>query len=291
MSRRLHRSSPENRHATKSGGKDQAALSRGDDHRQDDGSDPAAIEAVPPGADDLYLAPHSDDVCFSLGDLARRRRAGTVLTIFSASRYASGPAGRLGTAAEITRIRLAEDAAFAAACGVAAVSLGLEDAPLRGRHPFRLDSVGERAREIETPLLTAIEAQRRRHPDEERPWLFSPAGIGGHVDHVAVMAVVAHHLELLLPYYRVGFYEDLFYAADAVSRSGGLTHLADRTKPHALVRRQWPIDVAQKLRLLHLYPSQFDTLPTAIGDFSPPASLGPGAHEAVWVVDGAAGAG
>ena len=36
---------------------------------------------------DLYLSPHCDDICFSLGALAHRRQAGTLLTILPISGY------------------------------------------------------------------------------------------------------------------------------------------------------------------------------------------------------------
>ena len=36
---------------------------------------------------DLYLSPHCDDICFSLGAMAHRRRAGTLLTILPISGY------------------------------------------------------------------------------------------------------------------------------------------------------------------------------------------------------------
>lgn len=54
-----------------------------------------------------------------------------------------------------------------------------------------------------------------------RPWLFCPAGIGDHVDHVAVRTVIAGHLDALGHSYRVAFYEDLHYAADPEKRRLG----------------------------------------------------------------------
>jgi len=45
--------------------------------------DAVTIEATDASRLDIYLQPHSDDVCFSLGALAHRRRRGLLLTVFS----------------------------------------------------------------------------------------------------------------------------------------------------------------------------------------------------------------
>jgi hypothetical protein len=68
---------------------------------------------------DLYLSPHSDDICYSLGALAHRRKAGTLLTILPLSGYLPRRDEVPRPPAEqVTRERMAEDARFAAPCNL-----------------------------------------------------------------------------------------------------------------------------------------------------------------------------
>lgn len=261
------------------------------DDRHDTGDNPSDVATAqsgpPPSPADLYLSPHSDDVCFSLGALTQRRRAGTLLTIYSRSRYqADPPVTSMMSADEVTAMRLAEDAAFAAACGLVTEDMGLDDSEMRGRPPFALDDAEQVSTRLQPLLLEQIFRLADRHKMAERPWLFCPSAIGGHVDHVAIMAVVAGNIDRLLETYRVCFYEDLYYASNLLQRSIGLRCLARSLPQHTLYRRQWEIGSAQgnKLDLVRLYRSQFKTLPTAIDAYSPALYIETVPHEAVWTV-------
>jgi hypothetical protein len=175
-------------------------------------------------AGDVWLAPHSDDICFSLGLTAFRRRCGTLLTAFPLSGYHAGlPRAQQGAEAlTVTRLRLAEDAAFARACGLAVACLEFEDAALTGWPPFDAGRTHEQAARVEGALLAALRGPAVGRAPQLRPWLFCPAGIGGHVDHLALRAVVARHFDALRALYRIAFYEDLHYASDAAARTAGL---------------------------------------------------------------------
>src|SRR5262249_47796818 len=68
---------------------------------------------------DVYLQPHSDDICFSLGAFAWRRYHGILLTAFPISGYvALDPDATRPSADWVTRTRIAEDRAFAEQCGL-----------------------------------------------------------------------------------------------------------------------------------------------------------------------------
>lgn len=256
--------------------------------RSEPGENPAEFgngTGPPPNRADLFLSPHSDDVCFSLGDLARRRQAGTLFTIFSRSQYVAIPRTSVnGSADEITAERLAEDEAFASACGLITESLGLRDAPMRGRLPFALENLAIEAQALEPVLFDQILFLAGRRKPADRPWLFCPSGIGGHIDHVAVMTVVARNIDMLQQIYRVCFYEDLHYASNILARSTGLHRLAQNLPEHTFIRRQWRIAEAEKLNLIRLYASQFPVLPTSVEQFIPAIYLGQVPHEAVWTV-------
>lgn len=239
-----------------------------------------------PSGGDLYLSPHADDICFSLGELVRNRRAGTLLTVFSRSGYLAQPAAQAANSPDqISAIRSAEDAAFAAGCNLALEPLGLPDARLRGLDSFSLDALASEAEALEPVLLDRLRDLAVRRDGTDRPWMFCPSGIGGHLDHVAIMTVVARNLENLQKIHRVCFYEDLHYASNVLARSVGLRRLAQTLSRFTLLRRDWPLaqSGSAKLDLLRLYPSQFAVLPTSIDRFTPAIYAGGTPHEAVWV--------
>lgn len=251
-------------------------------------ADPFDLAASAASAADLFLGPHSDDICFSLGALAYRRRAGRLLTLFSRSRYiAPLQAWRAQDQAEVTRLRKQEDAAFADACGLAPFALDLEDAMLRGREVFDLAPLEDDAALFEPEVMAAlIERTGESQACHLRPWLFCPAGIGGHLDHALLALVVARNIARLLPLWRVCFYEDLFYAAAPMERFAGLRRLTQALPGFDLVRRSGELGAtaAKKIELTRLYASQFDVAPTSISGFTPAVGEGASPHEAVWVV-------
>jgi hypothetical protein len=238
---------------------------------------------------DLFLSPHSDDLCFSLGALAFRRRAGTLLTVFSKSTYlAPGRRPLVVRLQDVSSRRSAEDAAFASACGLAVRESGLDDAMARGRKVFDLSPAEKDAARLEAQLVPALLdlASGTAAGENERPWLFCPAGIGGHIDHVILCMAVARHIEPLTRRWRVCFYEDLFYAAEPMARFSGLHRLTQALQGRPLVRRSGALGALTptKLELIGLYESQFDNLPTTIGEFTPATGENDAPHEAVWVV-------
>lgn len=235
-----------------------------------------AFPAAAGSPDDLYLAPHFDDICFSLGALAAARRAGTVVTFCTRSRYVARedgvPADEGARIRHVSALRRAEDARFAAACGLRQECLDLPEAVLRGRRPFQTEAAAQ-----DWPIF-AEALQRLPAAAAARPWLFCPSGIGGHVDHVALRRAVVADLQHLSARYRVAFYEDLHYASHRWPRLRALAGL--RRQVPGLRRFHVPGN-AQKLALIRLYESQFDVLPLSLARFTP-AAWQAGLHEAIW---------
>lgn len=234
---------------------------------------------------DIYLSPHSDDVCFSLGGLARRRGAGTLITVFSISDYVEASEFASEDRDAVTRRRQAEDAAFAAACGLSARDLGFLDAPLRGEKPFDLGDVEGDAGQIEDRLMETVMAPVRAAAPAAKPMLFCPAGIGGHRDHLAVRTVVMKNLDFLARSYDVAFYEDLHYASWPRWRLEGLKSLARAMNGRSLYRLTLPLeeDAPRKLELIRIYRSQHKEPPVTLDRFSPAMGSAAPPHEACWV--------
>jgi hypothetical protein len=246
-----------------------------------DGRDPSGDSA----AMDVYLQPHSDDICFSLGALAHHRHRGMMLTAFPKSGYvAARPGFNPPPADVVTRTRIAEDQAFAAACGLDTRFLDVSCATLLGHRSRDLSWVEENALRIQQPLLNALHALGGGQGKQMRPWLFCPSGIGGHVDHVAIRMVVTREYEGLAALYRVAFYEDLPYASNKMARHVGLARLFEALPGIRLRRFAWELRDAlpNKLFLMRLYPSQFREVPSDIGEYTQSSGIVGSAHEAIW---------
>ncbi|TIR16241.1 MAG: hypothetical protein E5X34_26580 [Mesorhizobium sp.] len=236
---------------------------------------------------DLYLAPHCDDICFSLGAFVLRRRKGILLTLFSQCGYVAQPGAVAAHDAEriaaISSLRQREDLAFAEQVGLRLCFGGLDEAPLRGHAPFDIAKVEDDARQLDEAVVAAIFAAATEQPKDLRPWLFCPMAIGGHIDHMVVLKIVLRHYNALRARWRIAFYEDLHYASVRRTRAAGLARfqgLAAQLKPR---RSLWPIGAAaDKLALVALYPSQFAEPPASIKPFTPAQGIPAPAHEALW---------
>lgn len=241
--------------------------------------------------DDVFLQPHADDICFSLGLYARQRRQGILLTVFPLSRYLADPEIRARLDLQrITEVRFAEDQAFSAACGLRSLYLRHADAGARGEKSFGAVAP-QHVDAIEQDLLRALLGPALGRAVDHKSWLFCPAGVGGHVDHLTVLLVVAKNLPILEQYYRIAFYEDLHYASDAHKRREGLARLHRVLAGQVLSRVRLHLDMpAQeaKLKLVHLYSSQLASFQRGIASFTPAVlrdgEVSPQPHEALWII-------
>lgn len=240
-------------------------------------------------AQDLYLQPHFDDICFSLGAYVGRRRQGTLLTLFSRSAHVAKraephlPPGDRVTA--VSALREGEDLAFARAVGLHQICAGFEEAPIRGQDIFDTDKSVEDAARFAPKVMDAIAAVGSEPPAAQRPWLYCPMGIGGHVDHVMILRIVSNRVADLAKVYRLAFYEDLHYASNLRARIVGLARFRALLAPAKPRRSMHRIDdIRTKLAEINLYASQIAEPPT-IDQFTPAQFLPTPAHEAIWTVD------
>lgn len=187
----------------------------------------------------LLLSPHPDDIAWSLGATVARLRAADVemhvLTFFGRTRYAPGHAthGR----EEASRVRRAEEQAWATVAGVHLRSFELPDASLRG-----YDDDTEMGPTPDPELVREVARCLSTTLDELRPeLLFAPAAAGGHVDHAAVrLAVSSVRTDA-----EVFWFADLPYAAAHVAPGSAYPVVVD-------VREQW----ALKTTAVRCFPSQ-----------------------------------
>jgi LmbE family N-acetylglucosaminyl deacetylase len=240
-----------------------------------------------PSMNDVYLSPHFDDIAFSLGIFAQARRAGRLLNVFTRSEYVAAPALRGASIAEVSAMRREEDRRFAEVCGLAATNLNLDEAPLRGHHAMDTAKATCELPELGARVIGALNAMAQPSPPQARPWLFCPMAIGGHVDHTAILYILAGNRTGLEARYRLAFYEDLPYAAFYPDRVEGLDRFRRLFGARGWRRRVLPLAKAEsaKLALIRLYASQHETHATSLQNFSPRLRYGSAAHEALWTCE------
>jgi LmbE family N-acetylglucosaminyl deacetylase len=238
-------------------------------------------------ADDVYLSPHCDDIAFSIGRFAQARGKGRLVTLFSRSAFTSKPGlGDLPVDA-VTALRQAEERRFAEVCGLALTQFDMPEAPLRGFQPTEHDKAAGQAVALGPEIVPKLLALGRERSAADRPWLFAPTAIGGHLDHVIVLLLIAANRTALERRFRLGFYEDLPYSVWHEARVEGLQRFRSLFGLLGWRRCSFPLgtEVPAKLDLMNLYESQH-AKPPEIAEYSPECRPPQPPHEAIWVRGG-----
>lgn len=239
-----------------------------------------------PVRDFVFLSPHRDDACFSLGLLARMT-GGTLVNLFTRSQYTLATVDEFSpaTIAEVSAIRHAEDRGFITMCNLHEIDLQWSEAPLRGYRPFDGDDLDTEIDSFAPQLHRALGALNQSS-FLPKAWLFCPMGIGGHRDHLIVRNALLRDLGELERRFSVAFYEELPYASDPGRRESGIGDFfrALAATGKSGLRRQ-TLRLGRradlKLRMVCLYASQFEASPTTLAQYIP-AVAGAEPHEAVW---------
>ena len=227
----------------------------------------------------VILSPHFDDACFSLGGFIKALGHGILINIFTRGGYVAQPdLAKAGIPVDgVYFIRNSEDREFARTCGLHRYDLECEEPHLRGRRPSEIaaglsDDIAQ-AEEKLLPLLLALAAE-----ESAKPALFAPLGIGRHVNHRAVAALVMKNLPRLRDAFDLHFYEDLPYASNPFHRISALNRLRGQAGP---VRRDvFETAWREKCELVGIYQSQHRHAPS-FTQFRP-AAFPLAAHEAFW---------
>lgn len=171
----------------------------------------------------LYLSPHYDDVCFSIGGLAQRH-GGELVNLFTVGNYVAAkmdlPADEAARVRFISALRRAEDQQFAQAARLNTHDLGMPEPPILGRQPFDLTDIDT---EIDAVLERLMPCLRSKFPSDSGPQsasLYCPMAIGGHRNHVSTLMAVRKAYDELRTHCTLFLYEDLHYASVPRARGG-----------------------------------------------------------------------
>ena len=237
----------------------------------------------------IYLSPHHDDVCFSLGHLASRQ-GGEVVNIFTRSDYVGAdmalPVAPEERIAAISALRLKEDLAFVQAAGLARHDLFLEEPSLTGFGPFDLSGLHAAVTRTADRLIPVLLKLLPPDGDPRLAALYCPAGIGGHRDHISTLLAVGRAHGELRERCTLHLYEDLHYASMPREREAGLQRAAKVFSGMTLsstIHAMSENESLRKMQLIGLYASQHDTPPQP-QKFTPASHLTKSMHEIVWTV-------
>ncbi|HEY5107641.1 MAG TPA: hypothetical protein VII73_12865 [Caulobacteraceae bacterium] len=237
----------------------------------------------------IYLSPHHDDVCYSIGDLAGRE-GGELVNLYTRSRYVEAdmalPADGKSRAEVVTALRRDEDRRFATAAGLSRHDLGLGEPAMSGRTPFDLEGIEFDVAVLSDLLIPCLEVVLSGDGERRPGRLYCPMGIGGHRNHVVTLLTVRAAWEELCDRCTVFLYEDLHYASDRATRLAGIRRASRVFAGIPLTRFVLSLDAAQaerKMRWIGLYASQHARPPRA-ADFTPASGAVSGLHEIVWRV-------
>lgn len=250
----------------------------------------------------IFLSPHLDDICFSLVCTVHAVGGGTLINLFSRSRYVAEPyepilasfeqeapqtpESKLEKSEIVSQVRRREDEAFCQRVGLERLDLGLDDADLRSHDPFSSSDADRAidADQVSQVLMPALENLLEANRSQSIT-MFCPMGIGGHRDHLACLQAILQLPLNLRQQVQLLFYEDLHYSSNEEARRLGLQRFLQLASPggwRKLPMRLTPTNMNWKMELIHLYNSQHYH-PLSIWDYTPADSSHWGAHEAVWV--------
>jgi hypothetical protein len=238
----------------------------------------------------LYLSPHHDDVCFSIGHIARQQ-GGDLINLFTRSEYVEAPIPlpeeRQARIEAVTRIRKSEDILFAKACGLVRHDLQLPEPSLLGFTSRDSSNLEGEIEALSARLLALLAERLQAKKDPRTVALYCPMGIGGHRNHLSTLMTVHRNLGLIEKSCTLFLYEDLHYASSAPVREEGIQRVLALFRGYRLnrfiARLSWPA-LLLKMEDIQSYRSQHRE-PPRIRRFIPASDISPMAHESIWRVE------
>jgi LmbE family N-acetylglucosaminyl deacetylase len=227
----------------------------------------------------VVLSPHFDDACLSLGGTLSAVGRGTLVNIFTRGLWLKRSDIDKPTEDHVRSVRDSEDAAFAKHCGLVRHDLRCREPALNGRKPLDVSHVEDDVAQAAAPLMAKLHELAE---NQKGAFLFSPLGVGRHVNHRATVEIVLRNLAHIRQIYEdVFFYEDQPYAANPHRRWQALNRIRKRLGQTPLARQVYVPEWSSKKTLIGFYPSQFP--PPILQILFRPGAMSPLVpHEAFW---------
>jgi hypothetical protein len=163
----------------------------------------------------IYISPHSDDICYSLGAWVASNPGGHLINVYTQSNYMNPAAhaifGNNLSSDEISQIRRQEDQLFADATGLILTDLFMKDAPIDGySNHHDLTDLNKDIDKLEPVLMDAIISKLQTNGNR----LFCPIAAGMHRNHTTVLMCIIKNISFLKNRFDICFYEEIPYSRD-----------------------------------------------------------------------------
>jgi hypothetical protein len=235
----------------------------------------------------IYISPHNDDICFSLGHYASFN-PGDIINLCTRSQYVASKNYLMGVQEPkinfVSQLRKDEDLSFIKALNLNRYDLGLNEPSLLGYGSRDLANISEAVQIVSDALLPLLKEILSPQAPRTIFNLYCPCGIGDHRDHVSTLLMIKNNLGFLSDLCRIYFYEDLPYASDKNVRNLGLDRLknlfgAENLRPTINILNN--MDVKNKTELMGLYKSQHRN-GVDMNLFNPKSEYTDRVHEILW---------
>lgn len=212
----------------------------------------------------IFLSPHFDDACFSLGGLIANHPGSTLLNIFTKSLFLAAPdssyedSRKMDPVERVYKIRNAEDDCFAKKMSLRKLNLNLEDTSAVGLHPFDLANISKEVALVSHSLIHHLNGIYKA-ANSQRLNIFCPLSVGNHRNHVSVFLSILENYDVLSNFANIFFYEDLPYAGLNELRVPAILRLekffpSSRLKRNILNLSKDELD--KKMEYVEIYASQ-----------------------------------
>lgn len=242
----------------------------------------------------IFISPHRDDACFSLGATISLLGGGHLINIFTESSYTAHPSLSTNTPPLgndiVTAIRNREEGQFCATANLTRHELGFADTTLRdiswsvNDDQNSLKEPTQQAKLIMVPLGSLLQELTNNNAGKVFT-IYCPMAIGNHRDHLSTfLAMLMIRYQSRLPSLQWFYYEDLPYASWLGERERGIARFKEMmgnknwNKSYIPLR---PDQITRKMELVNIYSSQHHREPIS-KDFFCSDSWRLGPHESLW---------
>jgi hypothetical protein len=169
-------------------------------------------------SDIIYISPHFDDVCFSLGGLASEIRRGLLINLFTHTCYVENP-NVVCNKNKVSELRSDEDLKFVKKCNLTRFNFSFEDTSALNISPYDLSKIEDEIKMVSNQMIPFLMDANK---GSEKAYLFCPMGIGFQRNHLSTYISILNNLDLLRGKYELIFYADIPYAINPARLDRGL---------------------------------------------------------------------
>jgi hypothetical protein len=206
----------------------------------------------------IFLSPHNDDICFSIGSLVHSLKSGHLINIFTISKYLINQnyKNKINNNAvkQITNIRNKEDIKFAKFCKLKRHDLKIKDTSVTGIGDCSKKKLKFQIALLEKKLIPLL---FKLYDKDKINIIYCPMAIGGHENHMSTLITMTKNFKIFEKKMNFLFYFDLPYSSNEKIRKMYFLEFKMNTKKKKYLIQKKKVDnIKKKLLMLRFYKSQ-----------------------------------